>query len=256
MTEPMASHDVVAFSLLAEAVSADVKVVQCGQGADEVFAGYAYHAPFGLAGARATGDALSNVFADRPERALRRLVRSGAVADHDVSGELLAAHLSRPACDSGLDAVLRADTHLLMSEDPVKRVDCMTMAWGVEARVPFLDQDLVALVAACPPELKACDDGKGVLKRIGRRLLPPHVVDRPKGSFPVPALTHLDGDVLALARDALSPAHSRVRQVIRDAELDRMLAAPNAAHTRVGGNALWPLVVLELWLQEHVPARG
>ncbi|MFP3803336.1 asparagine synthase-related protein, partial [Paraburkholderia sp. SIMBA_027] len=72
-------------------------------------------------------------------------------AGKDVSREALAAHLAGPGADTALDAVLRLDTHLLMIDDPVKRLDNMSMAWGIEARVPFLDQDLVELAAACPP---------------------------------------------------------------------------------------------------------
>ena len=52
----------------------------------------------------------------------------------------------------------------MLVDDPVKRVDNMTMAWGLEARVPFLDHEFVELAAACPPELKLADGGKGVLK--------------------------------------------------------------------------------------------
>ena len=83
------------------------------------------------------------------------------------------------------------------------------MAWGLEARVPFLDHDLVELAAACPPELKLAEGGKGVLKRIGRRIIPPEVIDRPKGYFPVPAITHLEGKVLDLVRDALASQAGR-----------------------------------------------
>ena len=52
----------------------------------------------------------------------------------------------------------------MLVEDPVKRVDNTTMAWGLEARVPFLDHELVELAFACPTELKIADGGKGVLK--------------------------------------------------------------------------------------------
>src|SRR3712207_6964225 len=57
-------------------------------------------------------------------------------------------------------------------DDPVKRLDNMSMAWGLEARTPFLDHELVELAAACPPELKLAEEGKGVLKRGARRVLP------------------------------------------------------------------------------------
>ena len=119
-----------------------------------------------------------------------------------------------------MDAALRLDSEIMLVDDPVKRVDNMSMAWGLEARVPFLDHDLVELAAMCPPELKLADGGKGVLKAIGRRIIPPEVIDRPKGYFPVPAITHLEGKVLDLVRDALAeragprarPVPARVRR--------------------------------------------
>ena len=83
----------------------------------------------------------------------------------------------------------------MLVDDPVKRVDNMTMAHGLEARTPFLDHDLVELAAACPPELKLAHGGKGVLKDAARGVVPDAVIDRPKGYFPVPALSHLEGPV-------------------------------------------------------------
>jgi asparagine synthetase B (glutamine-hydrolysing) len=64
---------------------------------------------------------------------------------------------------------------------PLYLVDNMTMAWGLEARVPFLDHELVELAASCPPELKVAD-GKGVLKRAARTLVPELVVDALRAS--------------------------------------------------------------------------
>ena len=86
----------------------------------------------------------------------------------------------------------------MLVDDPVKRVDNMTMAWGLEGRVPFLDHELVELAATCPPELKTAYDGKGVLKEAARKVIPHEVIDRPKGYFPVPALKHLAGPYLDL----------------------------------------------------------
>jgi asparagine synthase (glutamine-hydrolysing) len=64
-------------------------------------------------------------------------------------------------------------------DDPVKRADTMTMACGLKARVPFLDQDLVEPAAACPPELKTVQSGRGTLKDLGRKVLPSQMIDRP-----------------------------------------------------------------------------
>ena len=79
---------------------------------------------------------------------------------------------ARPGAETTLDAALRIDTTVMLVDDPVKRVDNMTMAWGLEARVPFLDHELVELAAACPPELKLAHGGKGVLKDAARGSCP------------------------------------------------------------------------------------
>jgi asparagine synthase (glutamine-hydrolysing) len=142
----------------------------------------------------------------------------------------------------------------MLVDDPVKRVDNMTMAWGLEARVPFLDHELVELAAACPPELKLAHDGKGVLKEAARRVIPSDVIDRPKGYFPVPAITHLEGPVLDLVRDALAAPAATDRGLFRPDAVDRLLLNPNADLTPLRGNRLWQLGLLELWLQAHVDA--
>jgi asparagine synthase (glutamine-hydrolysing) len=226
-------------------------VVQSGQGADEVFAGYRYHRPAAAAPRARAAEVFGEAFADRLHTEMAEVLEPDRLCDRDVSGELVHAHLAAPGADTALDAVLRLDTHLLMPDDPVKRVDSMAMASGVEARVPFLDQDLVALAAACPPGLKSGQGGKAVLKDIARELLPPEVIDRPKGYFPVPALTRLDGPVLDLVRGALEAPAARNRGLFRRDHVDALLADPNGRFTRVGGNALWEVGLLEMWLQQH-----
>jgi asparagine synthase (glutamine-hydrolysing) len=80
------------------------------------------------------------------------------------------------------------------------------------------------------------------------------VIDRPKGYFPVPALSHLEGPVLELVRAALTSEKARARGLFRSAAVDAMLADPNAARTNLDGSTLWQLGLLELWLQAHVDA--
>jgi asparagine synthase (glutamine-hydrolysing) len=173
------------------------------------------------------------------------------LVDGDPSREFVRAHMSAPGAETAVDAALRLDSEIMLVDDPVKRVDNMSMAWGLEARVPFLDHDLVELAAACPPELKLAEDGKGVLKRIGRRIIPPEVIDRPKGYFPVPAITHLEGKVLDLVRDALTDDAARERGLFRPEYVQGLLADPNGELTPLKGNKLWQLGLLELWLQSH-----
>ncbi|MED7930781.1 N-acetylglutaminylglutamine amidotransferase [Nonomuraea sp. LP-02] len=251
MSEPMVSHDCVAFYLLSEEVAQHVKVVQSGQGADEVFAGYRWFPPLADVPRERAAEVYAREFFDRPHGELARVLASGHLLDHDASGAFVREHLARPGADTALDAVLRLETTAMLVDDPVKRVDNMTMAHGLEARTPFLDHELVELAAACPAELKLAHGGKGVLKDAARRLLPADVIDRPKGYFPVPAIRHVDGRVLDLVRDALTSRAARERGLFRPEYVARLLADPDADGTPTGVNPLWQLGLLEMWLQAH-----
>ncbi|PRH77973.1 N-acetylglutaminylglutamine amidotransferase [Streptomyces solincola] len=251
MSEPMVSHDVVAFHLLSELVSKEVSVVQSGQGADEVFAGYHWYPDLADAARADEPERYAEVYFDRSHAELAGVLRPEMLPDRDVSAAFVREHMAEPGAQSALDAALRLDTHVMLVDDPVKRVDNMTMDWGLEARVPFLDHELVELAAACPPELKLAQGGKGVLKDAGRAVLPREVVDRPKGYFPVPAIRHMAGPVLDRVREALSAPEARARGVFRDEYVARLLAAPDDHRTRRGANALWQVALLEIWLQTH-----
>jgi asparagine synthase (glutamine-hydrolysing) len=251
MSEPMVSHDAVAFHLLSEEVSQHVKVVQSGQGADEVFAGYHWYPPMREAGRDALGT-YARAFFDRDLAARNAALGEAYRLADDVSLEFVATHFATPGAQTPVDAALRLDTQVMLVDDPVKRVDNMTMAWGLEARVPFLDHELVELAASCPPELKLAQDGKGVLKEAARAVIPHEVIDRPKGYFPVPALTHLDGAYLDLVRDAVTSSAARDRGLFAPGEVRRLLDEPNGGLTPLRGNPLWQLALLEMWLQ----ARG
>jgi asparagine synthase (glutamine-hydrolysing) len=252
MSEPMVSHDCVAFYLLSQEVAKHVKVVQSGQGADEVFAGYHWYPP--MAEADSLDDAVGRyrqAFFDRNPASLAGLVTPEYLAEGDPAGDFVTERFARAGAESGIDRALRLDTTVMLVDDPVKRVDNMTMAWGLEGRVPFLDHDLVELAATCPPELKIAHQGKGVLKQAARRVIPAAVIDRPKGYFPVPALTHLEGPYLDLVRDALYAPVAKERGLFRPEAVDRLLADPNGRLTPLRGNELWQLALLEMWLQRH-----
>src|SRR3954471_24905958 len=248
MSEPMVSHDCVAFYMLSEAVRKERKVVQSGQGADEVLGGYSWYPPLAEAPGRGLGTYAAEFF-DRDDAGVRALLASPP--DGDPSRAFARAWFERPGAATAVDRGLRIDTEVMLVEDPVKRVDNMTMAHGLEARTPFLDHELVELAAACPPELKLADGGKGVLKAAARGVVPDAVIDRPKGYFPVPALTQLEGPVLELVTDAL---RSCDRGLFKPAAVDALLADPNADRTNLDGSTLWQLGLLELWLDRHVDA--
>ena len=159
------------------------------------------------------------------------------------------AHFALAGAHDQVDKALRIDSTVMLVDDPVKRVDSMTMAWGLEARVPFLDHELVELAGRVPSRHKLAHDGKGVLKQAARRVIPSEVIDRPKGYFPVPALKYLDGPYLAMARDALESSAARERNLFKKDYLDQLFAAPSEHITRLRGSELWQAALLEIWLQ-------
>ncbi|HUG99304.1 MAG TPA: N-acetylglutaminylglutamine amidotransferase [Gammaproteobacteria bacterium] len=248
MSEPMVSHDNIGFYLLSREVSKYVKVVQSGQGADEVFGGYHWYPPL-LESTDPVSD-YARVFFDRDHAEYSAVVQRDYVGE-DYSREFVAAWFASAEAESPVDKALHIDTNVMLVDDPVKRVDNMTMAWGLEARTPFLDHEVVELAARCPARLKLAQEGKGVLKEAARRVIPDEVIDRPKGYFPVPALKYLRGESLEMVRDALTSRAARERGVFRSEYVERLLAAPEEHLTPLRGSKLWQIAVLELWLQTH-----
>ena len=176
MPEPMVAQDAVAFYLLSEQVSKDIKVVQSGQGADEVFAGYFWY-PKMHAASGSHIQRFASFYFDRDFDEYAQTINHNLV-HHDYTSQLVENALVSSDSETFIDAVLQFDVTTLIVDDPVKRVDSMTMAWGLEARVPFLDHELVELAMQMPPEMKLKEGGKYVLKKIARGLIPDAVIDR------------------------------------------------------------------------------
>jgi asparagine synthase (glutamine-hydrolysing) len=247
MSEPMVSYDNVGFYLLSKEVSKHIKVVQSGQGADEVFAGYHWYPP--LVDSNDVVSDYAKAFCDRSHDVLKTQLSPDWMTDRDYSRELIEEHLLRDGADTPVDRALRLDSNIMLVDDPVKRVDNMTMAWGLEARVPFLDHELVELAARMPPEEKLRDGGKGILKDVARKVVPSEVIDRKKGYFPVPQLKYIAGPYLDMLRDALSSQKARERGLFQRDYLDRLFANPSEHITPLRGSELWQAGLLEMWLQ-------
>ncbi len=250
MAEPMVGQDAVAFYLLSERVSRHVKVVQSGQGADEVFAGYFWYPLMHNSLGSAVGRFAPYYF-DRDHDEYLRMVNA-RYAGPDYTAALVEERLKAANADSYLNSVLHFNVTTLIVDDPVKRVDNMTMAWGLEARVPFLDHELVELVIGMPPDMKIREHGKYPLKKIARGLVPDAVIDRPKAYFPVPALKFVRGQFFEFMRDLLNSQACRERGLYREDYVQSILADPEQQLTPLRGSKLWHLAALEFWLQRNV----
>jgi asparagine synthase (glutamine-hydrolysing) len=248
MSEPMVSHDSVAFYLLSREVAKRVKVVQSGQGADEVFGGYSWYPPF-LSVNDPAGQYRQAYF-DWDHADLLKLLSDDFVSQ-DHSREFVETFFANTTAPLPVDKALQIDGEIMLPDDPVKRVDNMTMAFGLEARVPFLDHEVVELASRIPAKLKVGNGGKYILKQVARNFVPADVIDRPKGYFPVPSLRHLRGPFLSYVRDILSSDRARARGLYRGDFIEHMLQNPEAEMSPKGHSRLWQAALLEGWMQAH-----
>lgn len=249
MSEPMVSHDVIGFYLLAQAVSQHVKVVQSGQGADEVFAGYHWYPPMTDATDSNAAQRYADAYFSWDEAQLSQLL-APEYCLRNYSLSYIQQYFAGCNARLPVDKALHLDTTVMLVDDPLKRVDNMTMAFGLEARVPFLDHELVELAFQMPHQLKLRDGGKYLLKQVARDIIPSGVIDRPKGYFPVPALRNVQGEYLQLAKEVFSQPVARQRQLFNMDYIDAMLAEPAQYNGRFGSK-LWQVTLLEMWLQQH-----
>ncbi|WP_321339143.1 N-acetylglutaminylglutamine amidotransferase [Breoghania sp.] len=247
MSEPMVSYDNIGFFLLSREVSKHIKVVQSGQGADEVFGGYHWYPP--MSGSTNPVADYAGAFFDRTHEQMATHLQPHVMANRDESLAFVEAHFAQAGADDPVDKALRLDTNVMLVDDPVKRVDNMTMAWGLEARVPFLDHELVELAGRIPAKFKLDQGGKGVLKEAARKVVPADVIDRPKGYFPVPALKYIQGPYLEMVRDTLTNEKARSRGLFKQDYLDALFANPTEHITKLRGSELWQVALLETWLQ-------
>ena len=253
MNEPMVGQDSVAFYLLAEQVSKHIKVVLSGQGADEAFAGYFWY-PRMQVEIGSEVERFSKHYVDRPyEEYLQTVNEKYHSGNHTQTW--LNKEFAKANADEFMDKVFRTDITRLVVDDPVKRVDNMTMAWGLEARVPFMDYRLVEHALSIPPSLKMSEEGKHPLKQISRGLLPDSVIDRKKGYFPMPALKYVRGEFLEFMADILTSSACVNRGVFDQNFVQKVINQPEKYMTALNGSRLWHLALLEYWLQINVDEK-
>lgn len=246
MSEPMVSHDCVAFYMLAHEVRKHCRVVQSGQGADEILGGYHWYPP--LLDCESPYDTYRAAFFDRSHEEYLQTVHPSRQV-HDAAGDFVRDFFASVSTPDAVSKALMLDSTVMLVDDPVKRVDNMTMAASLEARVPFLDHELVEFAMRIPTSLKIQGDGKWILKEVARQIIPAEVIDRPKGYFPVPALKYLRGDFLEWITSTLTSDTACQRQLFNPDYVQHLLKDPEQHITPLRGSKLWQLGLLELWLQ-------
>ena len=225
MDEPLADPAAVALFFVCQLASQKVKVVLCGEGADEIFGGYnIYHTPADMAaynriprpirrGIGAVAQRLPHKhgvnFLIRGSQDLQeRFIGNAYMFTEKERKELLKIKTSAPAptaitkpfydrCKDS-DEVTQMqylDLHLWMTGDILLKADKMSMAHSLELRVPFLDKEVMALAEQIPTKHRVTKENTKYAMRIAAlKACPPQTANKKKLGFPVPIRVWLKED--------------------------------------------------------------
>jgi asparagine synthase (glutamine-hydrolysing) len=170
-----------------------------------------------------------------------------------------AATIAAPWADSMahdlVDRMLDVDQQTYLPGDLLTKMDIATMAYGLEARSPLLDHELLELAAALPVRFKVRGREKKIALRAALRgVLPDSHIDRTKHGFQVPMAEWFRTDLGDLARDTLLGGAARSRDYLRQDVVAGMLER-HLAGREDNSAQLWSFLVFELWQQQVVEAR-
>jgi asparagine synthase (glutamine-hydrolysing) len=147
-----------------------------------------------------------------------------------------------------------ADLKVYMPNDPLVKVDRMSMAHGLEVRCPLLDRRVVELAFRIPASRKQVGrSGKALLRRLAQRRLPAGLSRLPKRGFTVPIGAWIRGPHAAMFEEELLHAGTSVAQHVDIADLTRRFAAHQRGQLDQS-YALWMIWVLERWLKAQPSA--
>jgi asparagine synthase (glutamine-hydrolysing) len=288
LEEPIASSSIVPMYFVCERARQDVKVALVGQGPDELFGGYRRHlgVRYGVLWAKlpswVRASISSTVGALPRNEMLKRGVRSLAIPDRirryqnvlsllpgDQVDDLFQDGILDP--DSG-DTILESWNSLrgLMSEtdelgglqflevrstlpdELLMYADKLSMAHGLELRVPYLDKDIVEYVERLPANLKVRNGSRKWLhSQICRAYLPASILKRPKRGFAVNVVDEwFRGAMDNKMADTLLDSGSKIFQYLRPAAV-RELFEQHVSRRHDNHKVLFSLVVFEEWLRGH-----
>lgn len=276
--EPLGDEAAFPTFLIAEQARRHVTVALAGDGGDESFAGYERYIAHRLAERIPARVAHGGVAALRLLPAARREPRSSlfrATRFLDVASapagqryarlmEVFSVELRRELWSDGrlaqqvrleparlgVTGLQLLDIETYLPGDLLLKADLASMAHSLELRSPFLDHEVVALGLALPDSLKTRGrEGKVALRRAFAADLPPEVAGRGKSGFGVPLARWFRSDLRDVTHDLLSSDRGWFRP-----ETVRRLLVEHESGRVDHGHRLWCLLMLELWVREHVEA--
>ncbi len=269
-----------------------IKVLMSGAGGDDLFSEYRRHAALEyerawrwLPGAMRRGLARASAGLDQRVPAFRRVARlfegadltgdrrlaayftwarrselmklyspefAAALGDTGAEQPMLDFLAQAPASMSQLERMLALEQRFFLADHNLIYTDKMSMAAGVEVRVPFLDLDLVDYAARIPARMKQCGrTGKWVLKKAMESYLPADVINRPKAGFGAPLRRWMRNELRPMVDDLLSPGNIGRRGLFEPAAVQRLIADNDSGRID-GAYTLLSLLGIEVWCRAFV----
>ncbi len=287
--EPFADSSALPTYLVSRLAAEDVKVALSGEGGDELFGGYYTYVADALAERVGPLASLARPLVGRLPTSSRRVsfdykAKRFVGAAHlpplerhhgwkeifssDARSELtgntssfdpLATYRSRFAETEGHELVTRlqdVDFGLYLVDDLLTKTDRASMAWSLEARVPFMDTVVTNFAFSLPVRHKVRGfSKKRLLRRALEPLLPPEVVHGRKRGFSIPAAAWLRGELEPFARDTLNADTLRRQGFLRPGAVTRILDDHVAGRADLS-RQLWGVLAFTLWYEHHVEGIG
>jgi|CXWL01.1.fsa_nt_gi asparagine synthase (glutamine-hydrolysing) len=247
---------------LSQLAAKKVKVVVTGDGSDELFAGYERYVPF-----------IEKHSKDKNDDFERAYFANQGLLSQDEKLELYAPHWQKYFTPLDSFELMQNDFAEVRSLYPVNRISWMDMRWllpannlikpdrmgmafGLEARVPFLDSRVIDLALSMPSSLKLRGNvGKYILKEAMKDLLPTDVINRPKQMFTVPIGEWFKGHLAPLLKQVLLSERAIDRGLFNRESLQRLIAehvSGQGNHTRI----LRALMALEIWCRLFIDGEN
>lgn len=291
--EPFADQSSIPTYYVSKLAREHVTVVLSGDGGDELFAGYtryavdlkrqgferlprflrqnvmkslSEHLPHGARGR----NYLYNVALDPIDRYIDNIsvftkLNRGSLYSEDflesLAGQQSAVAMYRELASQvttgdPLERLLYLDSKTYLPGDILTKVDRMSMAVSLEARVPLLDHELIEFVARMPASLKMRgDESKYIFKRAVADLVPKEILTRSKQGFGVPIGEWINDQLRERTHDTLRDRVTRQRGYFRPEYIDVLLAEHERGR-RDHSAALWTVLMFELWCRAFIDNAG
>jgi len=286
--DPAALHTL---HLSQAAASAGLKVMISGAGADDVFSGYRRHQAMrwnflarspqpvknllaSVAGLKSNAlqrrvqkllvnngsSSEARLFAGffwLPPQRVKQLFTGGmqeAIARMDPYQPFRQVLQEIPSEHNCLNQMLAAELRIFMGSHNLNYLDKLSMAAGIEARVPYLDKEVIAFSAQLPPGLKLKGNTtKYLLRQVAARYLPQEIIHRKKTGFAAPIRSMLTGPLSGLVQERLLEGSLRQQNIFDEKEIKKLVAA-NATGTVDAAYPIFTLLAIESWLRQFCPA--